>query len=373
MIKFWTPKKIDEIGALYNMVIGERGNGKTTAIMYKILENFVKRGEMGVIIRRLETQITGNRAQQLWQAINGLGWVSELTEGEYDRVVVRSSKCYLARYDEEVDRVIPSHEHFCNILALSQAEHNKSISFPDVTTILFDEFLTTNTRLKDEFDMFKSTVSTIVRHRRNAKVYLLGNTVTSRSIYFSEFGVRNVRDMKQGTIGVSTRKDKEGKDFNFLALEYCAPTEGGKESDVMFLFESDKRSMEADGIFMTGSYPRPTHDYKGKDVMATIHFTDEAEIDLTMRIIRAGRNPFLLVHQNKHNESDFRHYDATYSLIPSADRRTYMDPTRSYGNRATAIIALLIDEDRIFFATDEAGQRFTDYVNDAVMYSSINR
>ena len=376
-MKFWNSKNIDAVGALYNIVIGERGNGKTTEILNKIMENYAKRGEMGVIIRKLDTQISGKRAQGMWNNINAMGWVTKLTDGEYDRVIVRAAQCHFARYNEDTDTVVISPDHFCNYLSLNQAEHNKSIAYPNVTVIMYEEFLSRKIRLTDEFDLFLSTVSTVIRHRKDAKVYLMGNTVTSRSVYFENLNIRNILDMEQGSIATHMRTNKKtGEEFPFAAVEYCAPTEGGKESDIYYNFsDKDEKSMITDGSWDHGQYPKPTKYYTSNDVKANIWFTDGGfNINILGKLIKRKGDVYLFISRQDPawRPSDMRYkLDVTYSLIPSSSNRVYMDPTISYGNRFTALIAVLFREGRVFFDNNYSGEELADYIHKAQSYSIL--
>ena len=60
---------------------------------------------------------------------------------------------------------------FCYAFALSELEHDKSTAYPNVTTVLFDEFLSRKSYLPDEFVLFMNTLSTIIRERDNVKIY----------------------------------------------------------------------------------------------------------------------------------------------------------------------------------------------------------
>ena len=79
-------------------------------------------------------------------------------------------KKYLANYNEDGKAIYNDSDLFGYTFALSDSEHNKSISYPDVRTILFDEFLTKHTYLTDEFVLFMNTISTIVFCRSLASI-----------------------------------------------------------------------------------------------------------------------------------------------------------------------------------------------------------
>src|SRR5690606_4040116 len=110
---------------------------------------------------------------------------------------------------------------------LSDTEHNKSISYPRVEIIFFDEFITKHLYLNDEFILFMNTISTIVRQRTNVTIYMCGNTVDKYCPYFKEMGLNHVHKMEQGTIDVY----RYGNSKLTVAVEYCASTKRKKKNN----------------------------------------------------------------------------------------------------------------------------------------------
>ena len=85
-IKFYNLDHIKELNCQYNLIIGERSNGKTYAALKEVAENWWRRGEQGGYIRRWKEDYRGKRGSQLFAGHVENGFISELTEGEYDRV-----------------------------------------------------------------------------------------------------------------------------------------------------------------------------------------------------------------------------------------------------------------------------------------------
>ena len=86
--------------------------------------------------------------------------------------------------------------------AITSQEHDKSTSYPNVRTILYDEFLTRNAYIPDEFVLFCNVLSTVIRQRDDVKIFMLGNTVNKYCPYFKEMGLNNITKQKQGTIDI---------------------------------------------------------------------------------------------------------------------------------------------------------------------------
>ena len=58
-LKFFTLKNILAKGAKYNVIFGERSNGKTYAVLKYAYEKFLETGEQLAIIRRWDEDFVG--------------------------------------------------------------------------------------------------------------------------------------------------------------------------------------------------------------------------------------------------------------------------------------------------------------------------
>lgn len=234
------------------MIIGERSNGKTYGVLKYALEKFFKTGGQLAIVRRWKEDITGRRASDIFSSINADGLVAKLSNGEYAGVCYWAGKFYVCNYDEEKHKPIYNDlDCFAYTFSLSDTEHNKSISYPNIETIFFDEFLTKHLYLADEFVLFMNTISTIVRQRDNVEIFMCGNTVNKFCPYFQEMGLKHVQQMEQGTIDVYTYGDSKLK----VAVEYCSSISKQKKSNFYFAFDNPKLQMITGGKWELDIYP----------------------------------------------------------------------------------------------------------------------
>ena len=79
--KYYTLNAILQYNADYNVIYGERSNGKTTAVLDYALDDHVKSGYKNqlAIIRRWEEDYKGKNGQQMYESIVALGWIKEKT------------------------------------------------------------------------------------------------------------------------------------------------------------------------------------------------------------------------------------------------------------------------------------------------------
>ena len=265
--------------AHYNLIIGERSNGKTYGTLMLALQRYVKSGQESAYIRRMQEDFIGKRGAGLFQPLVINGEITKLTNGQWEDVYYYASRWYLCKYVESskgLERVTDNRP-FMYGFALSQMEHEKGTGYPNVTTIIFDEFITRTAYLRDEFVMFMNTLSTIIRSRDNVQIFMLANTVNKYCPYFDEMGLRHVRDMKQGEIDVYQLKHVSGKVLR-VAVEYCKPFEKGKKSDFYFAFDNQKLEMITSGIWEIDIYPHCPYKYKPKDVKFTYFIEFDANL-----------------------------------------------------------------------------------------------
>ena len=165
------------------LYLAKRSNGKIYAVLKYGIEQYFKTGGQIAIIRRWKEDITGKRASDMFSALNYNGEVKKASAGEYEGITYYAGKFYVCTYDKNGKPIYNDSDCIGYVFALSDTEHNKSISYPRITTILFDEFLTKFTYLQDEFVLFMNTLSTIIRQRTNVKIFMLGNTVNKYCPY----------------------------------------------------------------------------------------------------------------------------------------------------------------------------------------------
>ena len=356
--EYYVLDDIDVQDAQYNLIFGERSNGKTSAVLVRILENWINKGQKGAYIRRTDDQIKASKAQEVWTSI----WaerdlVRKLSQGKWDQVVYRSRKFYLARYDDEKDKIIRDIEPFCYAFALNVAESYKSTSYPDVTTVCFDEFITRDVYIADEFIAFTSMISTIIRQRDNVKIYMLGNTVNKYCPYFDEMGLHRVEDMKQGDIHTYDVGEDTGLK---VAVEFCGSSPVGKKSDKFFAFDNPKLRMVTTGVWELPMYPHLPVPYKRNDVEAIFFINFRGKI-LQGNCVIKDELAFIYLHPKTTEIRDEDH--VVYSLEYNPRHNHATDPLGPTWNRMMDFVKTMIIRDRVYFVDNTVGELFRNYMH----------
>lgn len=363
VIKFYSLKPILSYGCLYNLIYGERSNGKTYSVHQYMLEQFWTKHEQSALIRRWEEDFKGKNGQATFDGVVGTGFVEKLTKGAWTSIKYYSGKWYLARFDEKLNKVITMEDPFCYGFALTMGEHYKSTSYTNITTILFDEFLTREGYLPDEFVLFQNVLSTIIRQRDNVKIFMLGNTVNKYCPYFEEMGIRNHIDkMKPGSIEIV----KYGDSGLTLAIEYCKPNKSGKLSDKYFAFDNPRLKMITGGEWEMDIYPHLPFKYSREEVKLEYYIYFDHQM-LHCEVIRLKRDKedknriglFTYVHRKTtpiRSEKDIL-FSTDTSTNPYHFRKL-TKPRESIDKKISKIFMT----GRVFYQSNEIGEVMRNYI-----------
>lgn len=166
---YYDPNKTLSKQRLFNFVIGARGCGKTYGAKKTAIRNFLRKGDQFVYLRRYETEMPLAEMRNFFDDIA-------------DEFPDASFKAWngLFRINNEI-----AGWYF----PLSKATMLKSIPFPNVKLIIFDEFIIEvgiYRYLPNEVRTFLECYSTISRDR-DVPVLFLSNAITMTNPYFLYF------------------------------------------------------------------------------------------------------------------------------------------------------------------------------------------
>ena len=352
--------------AYYYVVFGERSNGKTYSALDYALERYKKNGEQFAYVRRWGEDIRKKNLVNLFSGHAENGRISSIFEGEWNQIYYGTSKFYLERVNDagEIERA----DDNCGFaFDLNSMEHYKSTSFPRITTIIFDEFMSRNGYLPNEWVLFANTLSTIIRHRDNVKIIMLGNTVNKYCPYFSEMGLTHIKDQKPGTVDVYHYGDS---DLTVVA-EYTGSSikHGGKASDVYFSFDNPELKMITGGAWEIAVYPHLNVKYRPKDVVANFFIKFEEEM-LHGEIVSLDTGPFIFIHPKTTPIKDEEN-DIVYTTAPD-EKWNYKMCLTKHTDKLSIFILKCLRENKIFYSSNEVGEVFRNYVMWSDSYSIKN-
>jgi len=378
-LAFYDMTRLLKCDAYYNIIFGGRSGGKTCESLEYGITQFVKSGykDQFVYLRRWDEDIKGKSGGTIFDALIDRNRISELTNGEYTTVLYRQRSYYLARYDEELDKVVPMSYPFAHAFSLSRGVHYKSSSYPNVTSIIFDEFLTNGAYLVDEYVLFMNLISTIVRKDAKVKIFMIANTINKSSIYFTEMNIKKIIDkMEQGTI--EQLKTQRG---TTLAIEYCADgntvSKVKTPSDVYFGFDNPNLKMITEGVWEIGTYPHCTIRYSPSDVRYYYFIIWDYDV-LQCNIVKRDGCLFThIIRSNTQYEDIFTVNEETAQMkiiSPGGTKHrvycknvtelphwyTRLPKTR---DKIGAYIAKFFIDEKVFYEDNEVGSIVQNYLN----------
>ena len=352
---FFNPLLLLVYCTLYIIVYGERSNGKTFAALLCALVRYVLYGELFAIVRRWDEDFKPKSVNRLFGGLEKCGVIEYLSGGEYTHIIHRSRMFYLASWDEEGNEVI-SPQPIGFAFALTGMEHDKGGTYPpNVTSIIFDEFLTRGMYLPDEMALFANVISTVVRDDGEAKIWMLGNTVSRYCPYFREMGLRHIREMEIGGIQeyTGTRKDCT------IVVHWADGLPGGKATDKYFAFDNPKLEMITEGKFETAIYPHLPFEISEADKVYTffVWFFDDL---LRGDVISKNGSEFIFFTP-KTTELKYPDSDLIYSNRDDPRPNWRRRINRPFTDAEKAILNLIRAE-KVFYLDNECGEVMRTYL-----------
>ena len=194
---FWDIGKTLTHNMLVNVIVGNRGGGKSWGSKKRAIDNFIKRKEQFGYIRRYKDDLK-RPMEQFFKDIE-----HEYPDHEFK---VEGEKFFIRLKPANEKEKWTEKDIAGYGFQLSTAANKKSISYPDVTLLIFDEFLIEkgNQRyIPNEPEKLLNLYETVARpgtgHPR-VVLFLLANAISITNPYFLYWGLR-----------MPQNRDKNGK------------------------------------------------------------------------------------------------------------------------------------------------------------------
>lgn len=364
-------KQMKKVDAKYGMIIGERSNGKTYSCKELAINGcpelditgYLQTGEQFAYVRRYDDDFKGKRGVQLFDDMVKNGDLVKWSKGKWNDIEYYRGCWWLAKWDNNHIEKERDTQPCGFAFAISTMEHDKSTSYPNITKIIFDEFLTRTSYLPDEFVLFMNVVSTIVRQDAKVTIFMLGNTVNKYCPYFAEMGLTNVDKMEKGTIDTYDYVYEDDKELH-LCIERTRDTDSkrSKPSDVYFAFNSPKLKMITKGDWEIASYPHKPKgiDIRPRDIMM-VFFIIFGNDTLQCEVIQQETQAFIYIHTKTtpiQDENKDIIYSVDYDPRPN-HRRKITVPQFDFER----VILNLFETEKVFYQDNTVGEVVRNYIN----------
>lgn len=304
--KFYDLSTIYGEKANYTILVGERANGKSYSVKENALYIAYHKKDpitkepisdyMFAYVRRWDLELKGNAIEGYFsdfiQDADGTRKIYQITNGDYSTISVYQRKIYFANVDEEGKIVRGPVIGYP--FALTQITHYKSLSYPQIGRMIFEEFITDQGYLpNNEPKRLMDLVSTIFR-RRFGRVFLVGNTINRACPYFNEwFPDNKVLKMKPGDIRIynmhTEEVDEDGQPIVVkIAIERC---ENSGNNSKMFFGSSAKMITRGEWDQEDQPHlPEPEKNYKSVHLM----FIEDTGICYMLQLLQDKTGNYLI-------------------------------------------------------------------------------
>lgn len=358
--------KILELKADINMIVGERSNGKSYAVLKRALERYWKYGLEFAYVRRYHKNINNNVGFKIFKNLVNNGEITKITKGEYNNMYYRDGVFRLSKIDEEGNKTID--ENICGYgMALEDCEEHKSLSYPNVGTIIFDEFATRKRYIYKEENDWEDLLSTIIRKKDSdylPEVFMTANTVNIYCPYYAFYNLTNAKNSKPGTIELY-----QYKSGLTIAYEHT-PHEIEADSDKFFQHGENSRSMVVYGDYEMETYPKLPAKYTDKQVLYTFYICFDNECLICDIVMIGGGESFIYIRKSKYN-INIEGFEV-YALRKENEiifvdknspnkyiRRNFLKPYDKISQK----ILRYYQTDNIYYEDDLCGEIMRNYIN----------
>ena len=196
--KFWEAEELlkEKPDARYYFILSARSSGKTYSVLRNAIRDQWAGKGMFAYVRRHDEYIKPRNVQELFSPQN----IEELTDGTWNKISFWRGFFYYERWEpnEEtgiMERVLKNPEPCGIALAVNTWEGNKGqdigAAHGGFKHIIYDEAITGQNYLTDEFQKFKNVISSLVRTRteQDTKIWFLANPLSRWCPYFPELGI----------------------------------------------------------------------------------------------------------------------------------------------------------------------------------------
>ena len=186
---WWDRSGVLSYQKLLNFVLSNRGGGKTFNCTEWAVKDFLKTGKQTMWVRRYDTELYGPKGKPAILDNN------KFFDGIKKEGLFPGVELEVSGYEGKVNGEVAIY-----FMPLSTSRQAKSVNFPNVNKIIFDEFLvggdSSNGYLKNEVEILLDLIETVDRLRDEVRVVLLANSISIVNPYFHYFKIKPRTDRR---------------------------------------------------------------------------------------------------------------------------------------------------------------------------------
>lgn len=343
--------KIDNLNANYNLIYGEKSNGKSYQVKHKKgIEKYLKTGRRFILMRRWESDLTSAWIESYFSDVD----IQKLTNNKYNCVTKFRNELYLTTMTEDYKK--KRGEKIGYAIPISLEQRYSGASFLDVDDIIVEEFMSRGIYIVNEPSKLMTFYSTVDRKRGTTKLWLVGNTVSRVCPYIKEWGLYDImKNQKQGDINTTIIHNEEN-DVK-IAVEYCRSS-GGKTMAI-----GQAKNMIDKGEWQTDIQPKLPKSYKAYDILFRFGFQYQSFKFICEYLVDKQEKKYpcwFIYPYNKNFADNFIVFSDEIKISPYWQRDIYNITIK---NEKLKHLFQSFREDKIFFSSDMCGTDFKQVID----------
>lgn len=350
-------------GMTYYLMLGPRNDGKTFAGLSYGLYRVAQSGGCIAYIRRFSDNFNFTDMSTLFDSIAATGWISVITDGEYDRVYYRGKRWYFEGTDPDTGATIRADEPFMIGFDLNTSGGRKSSDHASkICAVMFEEFVEERPGgyLDPEREPIRLShlLTTLLRNRADVPVILCGNTLSQYCPYFSFFGLDHLEEMSPGQVDVyEYANNPETK----VLVKMTGEQPFAKPSNKYFAFDAPQlRMITGEGLWNVEIYPH-IEGVLPEDKVVKRFWIASGELMLHVSVVVTAGARFLYVRNKLDFEEVDNDADLIYCVVPDP-RNNWRTNLSQPANAGEKKIADMIKAGKVFFQTNRVGLAFDAFI-----------
>ena len=341
--------------AKYFVLLSERKTGKTTNLLLLGLLAYWHFGIVVQYLRSNESMIMNKNIKDIFSTIVQYGYIEKITNGRFNSIYYHAREWKLCKVDENGEIVEEDIKRCMFCLSFDNNETYKSTyNEPFGDFIIIDEFIGKRYRMNEFVDLM-DLLSTIIRKRLTAQIFLLANTIDLHSEYFLEFEIEEyVQSMQIGDKDIFTTSGGTN-----IYVELIKSGEDNTEKSfynrLYFGFKNPKINAITGQGWAVNNYPHIQRGYKKLQSGIYIDYHNKL---LALDIVIYDDIGLCL---NCRKATKLYDDSIVYSLKEPCDKRYryYM----GQGNKLDRFIVDMVESHKIRFQNNACGTMFYNHFN----------
>lgn len=223
------------------LVYSGRNRGKSFDISSRALERAWESGgsEQFGYVRRLEKEIKLSNIEKYFD--DKLDFIKDLTDNQADSIAALSDGIYFSKLTQDGNKMkkVPLFK-IGDYFSLSSSNQYKSLQYPKITCLIFEEVFTTDRYLPNEVTDLLNLISTIKRSRSNFTCFMISNTVSRVNPYTKGLALKGMLKQKSGTIDSyrlykGTFDELGQEEYYYIVTEYLQDTSNEQRKSLLDL------------------------------------------------------------------------------------------------------------------------------------------